>query len=80
MAEGRLPIAGRADRGRELADHRLGRARLYLLVDLPPLAPGREALFTAYSFTTDDVVTATRAIEREVGGALLRFDLAVLTR
>lgn len=74
------PSTRRADRGRKLADYRLGGAGLYVLVDLPPLAPGPEPVFTGHYLASDQVVTSTAAIDLEVHGRRLRFDLAMLTR
>jgi Uma2 family endonuclease len=62
------PSSRRADRGRKLADYRLGNAGLYLLVDLP-------AAFELHDFSTGTVTTATGAIELVVGGQPLQFRL-----
>lgn len=70
----------RADRGRKLADYRLGGAGIYVLVDLPPLPPGPGAAFTAHYFASEDMLTAAGAIELEVQGKGLRFDLGILAR
>lgn len=69
------PSTRRADRGRKLADYRLGGAGLYVLVDLPGGTPRAEAVFEAHNFATGEVTTATGAIDLEVGGRPLRFDL-----
>ena len=74
------PSTRRADRGRKLADYRLGGAGLYVLVDLPPLAPGPDAVFTAHYFASDQVETSTETMELEIQGRPLRFDLGVVTR
>jgi Uma2 family endonuclease len=62
------PSTRRADRGRKMADYRLGGAGLYLLVDLP-------ATFEAHDFASGDVVRATGEIELVVGGQEVRFAL-----
>ena len=69
------PSTRGADRGRKLTDYRLGGAGVYVLVDLPPLAPGPEAVFTAHDFLSDDVRTTTGRIELQIGGRPLRLDL-----
>jgi len=56
------------DRTRKLADYRLGRARMYLLLDPP-------ASFEAHFFSAGEVVTTTGSIELIVGGQPLRFAL-----
>lgn len=58
----------RADRGRKLADYRLGGAGMYLLVDLP-------ATFEAHHFATGRVVKAEGEIELVIGGHPVRFAL-----
>ncbi len=68
VAEIASPSTRRADRGRKLADYRLGGASVYLLVDLP-------ATFEAHDFSASTVVTATGAIDLVVGGQPLRFTL-----
>jgi Uma2 family endonuclease len=62
------PSTRRADRGRKLADYRLGGAGLYLLVDLP-------AAFELHDFSTGTVTTANGAIDMVVGGQPLQFRL-----
>ncbi|HEV2758660.1 MAG TPA: Uma2 family endonuclease [Acidimicrobiales bacterium] len=62
------PSTRRADRGRKLADYRLGGAALYLLVDLP-------STFELHDFAAGNVVKATGAIDTLVGGQPLRFTL-----
>ncbi|MGI8810764.1 MAG: Uma2 family endonuclease [Acidimicrobiales bacterium] len=62
------PSTRRADRGRKLADYRLGGAEHYLLVDLP-------STFELHRFATGDVVTADGSIELVVGGQPVRFSL-----
>ena len=62
------PSTRRADRGRKLADYRLGGAGIYLLVDLP-------ATFEAHDFATGTVVKADGEIELVVGGHPVRFSL-----
>lgn len=62
------PSTRRADRGRKLADYRLGGAEKYLLVDLPDS-------FELHDFSGGTVVAATAAIDLVVGGQPLRFSL-----
>jgi Uma2 family endonuclease len=62
------PSTRRADRGRKLADYRLGGAEKYLLVDLP-------ATFELHDFAAGTVVTATGSIDLTVGGQPVRFAL-----
>jgi Uma2 family endonuclease len=62
------PSTRRVDRGRKLADYRLGGAGLYLLVDLP-------ATFEAHDFATGKVLKATGEIDLVVGGQPLHFTL-----
>ncbi len=62
------PSTRGVDRGRKLADYRLGGAALYLRVDLP-------STFELHNFAVDSVVTVTDGISVEVGGQLVRFEL-----
>ena len=62
------PSTRRADRGRKLADYRLGGAGLYLLVDLP-------ATFELHDFAVGKVVRAVGEIDLVVGGYPVRFTL-----
>ena len=62
------PSTRRADRGRKLADYRLGGAELYLLVDLP-------AGFELHDFAAGTVVTAMGQIDLVVGGEPVRCSL-----
>jgi Uma2 family endonuclease len=62
------PSTRRADRGRKLADYRLGGAEQYLLVDLPDA-------FELHDFAAGTVVTATGSIDLVVGGQPVRFSL-----
>ena len=62
------PSSRRADRGRKLADYRLGGAEKYLLVDLP-------SSFELHDFAAGTVVESTGSIDLEVGGQPLRFTL-----
>ena len=62
------PSSRRADRGRKLADYRLGGAGFYLMVDLP-------AAFELHDFATGEVVKATGEIDLVVGGQPVRFTL-----
>lgn len=79
VAEVASPSTRRADRGRKLADYRLGGAGLYLLVDLPSGEADQGATFEAHDFAAGRVTTATGAIDLVVDGRPLRFDLADLS-
>lgn len=69
------PSTRAADRGRKLADYRLGRAAVYLLVDLPePRAPAG-ATFEAHDFGRGRRTVAKGAIDLVVGGKPLHLDL-----
>lgn len=63
------------DRGRKLADYRLGGAGLYLLVDLPVKGSDAGVRFQAHDFRTDEIKMAMDVIDLVVGGKPLRFDL-----
>ena len=62
------PSTRHIDRGRKLADYRLGGAEKYLLVDLP-------STFELYDFAAGTVVTSTGSIDLEIGGQPARFEL-----
>ena len=62
------PSTRRADRGRKLADYRLGGASLYLLVELP-------ASFELHDFAAGEVAKADGQIDLVVGGQPVRFSL-----
>ncbi len=62
------PSTRAADRGRKLADYRLGGAGAYLLVDLP-------STFELHDLATGRVVVSTGTIDLVVGGRPLRFVL-----
>lgn len=62
------PSTRRADRGRKMADYRLGGAGHYLLVDLP-------ATFELHDFAAGTVANAAGTIDLVVGGQPLRFSL-----
>jgi Uma2 family endonuclease len=66
------PSTRGVDRTRKLADYRLGRAGVYVLVDLPTTGP---PTFEAHDFVREQVTTATGAIDLVVGGRPLRLDL-----
>lgn len=57
-----------ADRGRKLADYRLGGASVYLLVETP-------ASFVAHDFVNDTVIRSVGTIDLVVGGHPLHLDL-----
>jgi len=70
------PSTRGVDRTRKLADYRLGRAGVYVLVDLPATGP---PTFEAHDFTSGDVTVATGVIDVVVGGRPLRLDLSSMT-
>ena len=72
------PSTRAVDRGRKLADYRLGAAGLYLLIDLPRLSPVIEVTFEAHDFATEQFTTATARIELVVAGRPLLLDLSQL--
>ncbi len=72
------PSTRAVDRGRKLADYRLGGAGLYLLVDLPGLSRVSEATFEAHDFVADSSSTATNRIQVVVDGRPLLLDLSEL--
>lgn len=69
--------SGRADRGRKLADYKLGGAEKYLLVDLPRAVPGGGSppTFELHDFAVGTLIKATGSIEFDVGGQPVRFEL-----
>lgn len=69
------PSTRAVDRGRKLADYRLGGAGAYVLVDLPNLAPVNDLTFEAHDFVADRFHTATHRIELLVDGRTLVLDL-----
>lgn len=64
------PSTQAIDRGRKLADYRLGGAPLYLIVD------PEHATFELHDFVAGTASTATSTIDLVVGGQPLRFDLS----
>ncbi|MFN2504519.1 MAG: Uma2 family endonuclease [Acidimicrobiales bacterium] len=72
------PSTRAVDRGRKLADYRLGGAGLYLLVDLPGLSRVSEATFEAHDFVADWSSTAASRIEVVIDGRPLLLDLSEL--
>ena len=72
---GDRPVFPGVDRGRKLADYRLGGAGLYVLVDLPAGTPSAEATFEAHDFAAERVTAATGAIALVIGDRPLQFDL-----
>jgi Uma2 family endonuclease len=72
------PSTRAVDRGRKLADYRLGGAGLYLLVDLPGLSRVSEATFEAHDFVADASSTAANRIEVVIDGRPLLLDLSEL--
>lgn len=71
------PSTRAVDRGRKLADYRLGGAVVYVLVDLPSVAAGAGTAptFEAHSLALDVVEAATGSIGLVIDGRPLRFDL-----
>ncbi|MGH8999975.1 MAG: Uma2 family endonuclease [Acidimicrobiia bacterium] len=69
------PSTRGADRGRKLADYRLGGAAIYLLVDLPGLGCVTEATFEAHGFASGTVANEVGLIELVVAGQSVRLDL-----
>ena len=53
----------RVARHRWLTDYRLGRAGLYVLVDLPGLSPVTAVTFEAHDFSADRISTTTSRID-----------------
>lgn len=72
------PSTRAVDRGRKLADYRLGGAGLYLLVDLPGLSPVTELTFEAHDFVADRFTTAATTVELVVASRPLVLDLREL--
>ncbi|HET7488342.1 MAG TPA: Uma2 family endonuclease [Acidimicrobiales bacterium] len=69
------PSTRAVDRGRKLADYRLGGAVVYLLVDLPSAGGPQKAAFEAHA--EDGVTVATGAIDLVIAGQPLRLDLGL---
>lgn len=72
------PSTRGVDRGRKLADYRLGAAGLYLLVDLPGSGRVTEVTFEAHGFAAGTTTTEVGLIELVVGGRPVRLDLTGL--
>lgn len=72
------PSTRAVDRGRKLADYRLGGAGLYVLVDLPRLSPVAELTFECHDFVAEQFSTATTRIELVVDSRPLVLDLSQL--
>ncbi|MGH9224164.1 MAG: Uma2 family endonuclease [Acidimicrobiales bacterium] len=70
------PSTRAVDRGRKLADYRLGGACLYLLIDLPGLSTVAAVTFELHDFVADAVRTAMHTIELVVDERPLRLDLS----
>jgi hypothetical protein len=68
------PSTRAVDRGRKAADYRLGRAGIYLLVDLPGRGLTVPA-FEAVNFATDESTSSVETIELVIASQPLRFDL-----
>ena len=66
------------DRGRKLADYRLGGAGLYLLVDLPGLSAVTEVAFEAHDFVEERLYTAAGRIKLVVNHRPVLLDLTRL--
>lgn len=72
------PSTRAVDRGRKLADYRLGGAGLYVLVDLSGLSPVTKLTFEAHDFVADQFSTVATRIELVVDGRPLVLDLREL--
>ena len=72
------PSTRAVDRGRKLADYRLGGARLYVLVDVPALSKVMAVTFEAHDFVADQLRTANNVIEVTVDDRPFRLDLSSL--
>jgi|GEM_PF-1955900 len=72
------PSTRAVDRGRKLADYRLGGAGLYLLVDLPGSGRVTDVTFEAHDVAAGTVTTEVGVIELVVGGRPVRLDLTGL--
>lgn len=72
------PSTREVDRGRKLADYRLGGARLYVLVDLPALSKVMAVSFESHDFVAEQLRTANNVIELTIDDRPLRLDLSSL--
>ena len=72
------PSTRGVDRGRKLADYRLGGAPLYVLVDLPGLSPVTTVTFEAHDFVAERFSTAATRIELVVDNRPLHLELSQL--
>ncbi len=72
------PSTRAVDRGRKLADYRLGGANLYVLVDLPGLSPVTELTFESHDFVAEQFSMAATRIELVVDNRPLVLDLSQL--
>lgn len=70
------PSTRGVDRGRKIADYRLGGAGLYVLVDVAALSPTGRAAFEVHEFSTARTVIGTGTVDLTVAGLALRFDLS----
>lgn len=77
VAEIASPSTRSADRGRKLADYRLGGAGVYLLVDLPSPAGGH-VTFEAHDARTGRRSVSSGTIDLVLAGQPLQFDLRTL--
>jgi len=78
VAEIASPSTRTADRGRKLADYRLGGAGIYLLVDIPSRAGTSEVVFEAHDFGTGRTSISTGVVELMIDDQPLHFDLRSL--
>lgn len=69
------PSTRAVDRGRKLADYRLGAAELYVLVDMPGLSPVAQVTFEAHDFARAQCTTGSTTIELVVDNRPLHLDL-----
>lgn len=67
------PSTRAADRGRKLADYRMGGAGLYLLADVPALTPSGHVGFELHDFAADATSTTTGTVDLVLAGRAVRF-------
>lgn len=79
LVEVASPSTRRADRGRKLADYRLGGAGLDVLVDLAGSGGGGSVIFDAHDVAQAQVATVAGTIDLLVAGRPLPFDLTEIS-
>lgn len=72
------PSTRGVDRGRKLADYRLGRAGVYVMVDLPALATEHVPMLEVHDFAGGRVTMCTGVAEITLGTTAVSLDLSVL--